>query len=168
MTASPVPPVQKVAEAPEAPPPAAPAPPVAEPAPPPPPPAPPAHLRPEQHRRIAGYSAGGQKLLVERVAAAREILDSADDGHYSIELFITENTDPSRMERFLLRARDLVPLEQLYVVPMAGAGAYRLRVLFGDFATREEAAAADKRLPPRYQSAFRTSLRSFAELRGQI
>jgi MSHA biogenesis protein MshM len=169
VAASPAPAAEKAAEAPPVPPPAAPAPPAAaEPAPAAPPPPPPAHLRPEQHRRMAAYPAGGQKLLVERVAAAREILDRADDGHYSIELFITDNTDPGRMERFLLRARDLVPIEQLYVVPMAGAGQYRLRVLYGDFATRDEAAAADKRLPPRYQSAFRTSLRSFAELRGQI
>lgn len=166
VAATPVPRAEKTAEAPATPSPAAPA--AAEPPTPPPPPAPATHLRPDQHRRMTAYAAGGQKLLVERVAAAREVLDRADDGHYSIELFITDNTDPARMERFLLRARDLVPLEQLYVVPIGGAGQYRLRVLYGDFATREEAAAADKRLPPRYQSAFRTSLRSFAELRGQI
>jgi MSHA biogenesis protein MshM len=143
--------------------------PVAEVEPPKPaPPPPPAHLRPEQQRRLSGYSAGRQKLLGERIDATREVLDRAGDDHYAVELFITDNTDPARMERFLIRARDLVPLDQVYVIPMSAGGQYRLRVVYGDFATREEAVAADKRLPPKYQSAFRTSLRSFGELRGQI
>jgi septal ring-binding cell division protein DamX len=72
------------------------------------------------------------------------------------------------MERFLLRARELVPLEELYVVPVAGGGEYRLWVLFGQFASREEAAAAGRRLPPRYQEAFRAVPRSFGDLRSQL
>jgi len=147
----------------------APAPVASEPVPKPPPPA---YLRPDQQRRLAGYATGAHKLLSERVGAARELLDRADDERYAVELFITDNTDPARMERFLLRARDLVPLENLYVIPMAGgkneAGQYRLRVVYGDFGSRDEAVAADKRLPPKYQSAFRTSVRSIGELRGQI
>jgi MSHA biogenesis protein MshM len=122
----------------------------------------------DRARRLERYSPGGQRLLAERIAATREVLERADDEHYSIELFITDNSDPARMERFLQRARELVPLEELYVIPMAGGGQYRLRVVYGDFASRDEAAAAGKRLPPKYQQAFRTSLRSFAELRGQI
>jgi septal ring-binding cell division protein DamX len=51
---------------------------------------------------------------------------------------------------------------------MAGPGHYRLRVVYGRFATHDEAAAAGKRLPPKYQEAFRTSVRSFGELRRQI
>jgi hypothetical protein len=72
------------------------------------------------------------------------------------------------MERFLLRARELVPLESVFVIPMASAGSYRLRVIYGEFETREEALEAERRLPPRYQQAFRASPRSIAELRGQI
>jgi MSHA biogenesis protein MshM len=125
-------------------------------------------LLPAQQRRFDGYDAAGQKLLGERLSAARSLLDRTDERHFSIELFITEHTDPARMERFLVRARELVPLDQLYVIPMSSGGEYRLRVVFGDFATRDEAAAADKRLPPKYQAAFRTALRTFGELRGQI
>jgi MSHA biogenesis protein MshM len=132
------------------------------------PPASPSHLQPVQRQRLDGYAAAGQKLLGERLQATRAALDQVDDGHFSIELFITDNTDPARMERFLVRARDLVPLDELYVIPMSSAGDYRLRVVYGKFATREEAAAADKRLPPKYQAAFRTALRTFGELRGQI
>jgi type II secretory pathway predicted ATPase ExeA len=125
-------------------------------------------LTAEQARKLEGYSAAGQRLLAERLTATRELLERGDDERYALELFVTENTEPARMERFLLRARELVPLEQLYVIPVAAAGQYRLWVLFGEFATREEAAAAARRLPPRYQQAFRAVPRSLSELRRQL
>ena len=84
------------------------------------------------------------------------------------ELFITDNAEPARMERFLLRARDMVPLKDVFVIPMAAGGHYRLRVVYGDFADREAAVAAQRQLPPKYQEAFRTSVHTFADLRGQI
>jgi type II secretory pathway predicted ATPase ExeA len=127
-----------------------------------------AQLNPEQARRLDGYSPGGHRLLAERIAATRAVLERAPDEGYSIELFTTDNSDPARMERFLLRAREFVPLEELFVIPMEVPGQYRLRVVYGEYPTRDEAAAAGKRLPPRYQQAFRTSLRSFGELRRQI
>jgi type II secretory pathway predicted ATPase ExeA/septal ring-binding cell division protein DamX len=125
-------------------------------------------LSAQQERRLAGYSADGQKLLRQRIAATVEALERAPDGAFSVELFVTANTDPARMERFLQRARDLVPLDSVYVIPMAGSDGYRLRVLYGEFASREDALQAERRLPPRYQDAFRTAPRSFAELRRQI
>jgi type II secretory pathway predicted ATPase ExeA len=137
-------------------------------APPPPIEAPASHLDADRTVRIERYSAAGHRLLSERIAATRTILERAPDEGYSIELFVTDNTDPARMERFLLRARELVPLERLFVIPMSGGNPHRLRVVYGDFPTRDEAALAETRLPPRYQQAFRTSLRSFAELRRQI
>lgn len=122
----------------------------------------------DQQRRLAGYSPAGQRLLAERLAATREMLERADDQRYALELFLTANTDPARMERFLLRARELVPLEELYVIPVAGGGRYRLWVLFGEFGSRDEAAAAARRLPRRYQEAFRATPRAFGELRRQL
>jgi type II secretory pathway predicted ATPase ExeA len=129
---------------------------------------PPRQLSAEQQRRLAGYSAAGQQLLRSRISATRELLDRAPGERYSVELFITDNTDPARMERFLLRARELVPLESVFVIPIASDGSYRLRVIYGEFDTREEALEAERRLPPRYQQAFRASPRSIAELRSQI
>lgn len=125
-------------------------------------------LSAEQARRLAGYSPTGQKLLAERLDATREILERADDEHYALELFMTDNADPARMERFLLRARELVPLQEVYVIPIAAGAHYRLWVVFGEFSTEHEAAAAARRLPPRYQQAFRVSPRSFSELRGAL
>jgi MSHA biogenesis protein MshM len=126
------------------------------------------HLRADQARRLAGYSPGGQRLLGERLAATREVLERAGNERHAVELFITDNADPERMEGFLIRARRLVPIEDVYVIPVAGGGDYRLWVVFGDFASREAAAAAGRRLPPRYQEAFRAAPRSFAELRRQL
>ncbi|HEX2199587.1 MAG TPA: AAA family ATPase [Burkholderiales bacterium] len=131
-----------------------------------PPPAP--LLEPDQVRRLGGYSPGPQRLLAERIAATRQVMQTSPDGHYALELFVTENTDPARMERFLLRARDMVPLEDVFVIPMAEGKKYRLRVVLGDFPSLDEALEAEKRLPPKYQDAFRTEPRSFAELRSQI
>jgi len=139
-----------------------------EPPAPPPPAPPPKQLTEEQERRVAAYSAARQQLLAERLSATREVLDRAPGERYSLELFITDNTDPARMERFLLRARDLVPLERIFIIPMGTAGQYRLRVVFGEFDSREEALDAARRLPTRYQQAFSALPRTFAELRGQI
>jgi len=134
----------------------------------PPKPEPEPRLTAEQLRRLTAYSPAGQKLLAGRLSASRERLEQADDEHFALELYVTENSDPVRMERFLIRARDLVPLDEVLVVPVVASGQYRLWVLFGDFASREDAAAAARRLPPRYQEAFRVAPRSFGELRRQL
>jgi len=133
--------------------------------------APAPRLESDQLRRLTAYSPAGQQLLTERIAATREVLEQAQDERYSIELFTTDNPDAARMERFLMRARDWVPLAELFVIPMAGSSplqSYRLRVVLGDFENREQALQAARRLPPRYQQAFRTTPRSFNELRSQI
>lgn len=90
------------------------------------------------------------------------------DSNYSIELYSTDNTDPARMERFLIRARDMVPLEDVYVFPETAGRKYRLRVTVGSFPDRAAAAAAAEFLPPKYKQAFQTELRSFAELREAL
>jgi type II secretory pathway predicted ATPase ExeA len=138
-------------------------------APPAPPPPPPSLLSAEQARRFDAYGAGRNTLLRERLAATREKLLAEPDASYSIELFQAENSDPERTERFLVRARELVPLADVYVVPVArGGGRHRLRMTYGIFPTREAAAEAAKRLPPKYQNAFRFELRSLADLRAAI
>jgi type II secretory pathway predicted ATPase ExeA len=125
-------------------------------------------LSPEQLRRLEGYSAGRNALLRERLGATREKLATGPDASYSIELFLADNSDPERTERFLIRARDLVPLQEVYVIPIASAGRYKLRVTYGMFAGRDAAVEAAKRLPPKYQNAFKFEPRSWAELRAAI
>jgi MSHA biogenesis protein MshM len=130
-------------------------------------PAPPvAALREEQLRRFLAYSSGRQRLLGERMAATREALERAPNETYALELFVTGNSDPARMERFLARARELVPLERVFVIPMSGGA--RLRVVLGQYTSLDEALNAARMLPPRYQQAFRALPRSFAQLREEI
>ena len=143
--------------------------PASDPAPAPPEPAAPAKpaplLSPEQVQRIERYDSRGQPLLGERIAAARAALEREPDERYSVELFITDNTDPARMERFLSRARDLALLPDMYVIPLASGRGYRLWVIYGDFPDRAAALEAERKLPAKYQKEFRITPRSFADLR---
>jgi len=125
-------------------------------------------LAPEQQRRLDGYAAGRNALLRERLAATRARLESEPDTGYSIELFVAENSDAARTERFLLRARELVPLAEIYVIPLATGAGYFLRVTYGSFPSKEAAAEAARHLPPKYQNAFQLQPRSFADLRAAI
>jgi MSHA biogenesis protein MshM len=122
-------------------------------------------LSPRQVRRMQGYDSRGERLLGERIAATRALLEREPDEHYSVELFITDNTGPARMERFLTRARALALLPDLYVIPLASGRRYRLRVVYGSFPDRAAATEAERRLPPRYQQEFHSTPRSFADLR---
>ena len=129
---------------------------------------PPARLAPAQVRRLNAYPAAGQKLLGERLSATVELLARADDGHYALELYTTENSDPARIERFLTRASDLVRLDEMFVIPLRRGDAWRVRVVFGNYDSREEALDAARRLPPKYQRAFQAFPRTFADLRQAL
>jgi hypothetical protein len=107
-------------------------------------------------------------LLVERIAATRDALQRTPDAAYSVELFLTVNPDPARIERFLMRARGLVSLSDVYVIPLTGARNTRIRVVYGIFDSRREAEAAAQGLPPKYKKAFQTIVREFAELRRSL
>lgn len=131
--------------------------------------APKSFLTDGQVRRFEGYARAGQRLLEERMSATREALERTPGERYAIELFVTDNTDPARMERFLLRARDMVRLDQLYVIPIAvGPGRYRLRVAYGAFDDAEEARQAKGDLPPKYQREFHPAAVSFEALRRPL
>ena len=125
-------------------------------------------LDPQAASRMAAYRPGGNKLLKERIEATRARLDREPDGSYSIELFSTDNTDPGRVERFLLRAKALVPLDDVYVLPPTNAGKPRIRVTFGGYPDRDTAAQAAERLPTKYRQSFQPELRTFAELRASL
>jgi hypothetical protein len=125
-------------------------------------------LSQSQRKRLEAYATSGYQLLSERLAATRELLDSAPDERYALELFVTDNAEAARMERFLLRARDLVPISEVFLIPVAGPRNTRLRVIYGTFQSEREARDALTRLPPKYQHAFRVAPRRFAELRSQM
>ncbi len=111
---------------------------------------------------------GANPLLVERIAATRELLQRTPDAAYSVELYVTVNTEPVRVEGFLRRARDLVPLSNVYVIPLTNGKPVRVWVVYGVFATPAEAQEAAQRLPPKYKKAFSTAVRDFAALRRPL
>ena len=129
-------------------------------------------LRREQLVRLAGYGAERHPLLQARLEGTRERLESEPDATYTLELYVTENTDPARLERFLIRARDrdrdLVRLQDVLVVPLESGGRYRIWTLYGAYPDRSAAREAAKQLPQSYQDAFRLYPRSFAELRRTL
>lgn len=133
-----------------------------------PPPPPTRRLEREQVLRLAGYVPGRNPLLLASITAARERLDAEADERYTIELYVSENSDPARVERFLMRAHDLVPIENLYVVPLESGGRYRVWALYGVYPDREAALKAAAKLPPKYREAFPATPRSFAELRRAL
>lgn len=118
--------------------------------------------------RVSAFPVGQNVILKQRITQTLERMKRDPDSNYSIELYSTDNTDPARMERFLIRARDMVPLEDVYVFPETAGRKYRLRVTVGSFPDRAAAAAAAEFLPPKYKQAFQTELRSFAELREAL
>ena len=122
-------------------------------------------LNPEQRQRISGYQVGNQALLRARIDATLEVLDREPDDRLGIELFFTSNTDPARMERFLVRARGMEFLDAVYVVPVATAGQYRIRVFYGVSRTREAALEAERHLPDKYRRRGGPRLRTFGEMR---
>jgi MSHA biogenesis protein MshM len=131
----------------------------------------PAHgrlLQREQLLRMAGYNAGRNPLLLARLEATRERLENEPDTRYSLELYITENSDPARVERFLIRARELVSLDEVFVVPLEAGGRHRVWALYGVYPDRSAARDAAQQLPAKYQQAFRPYPRSFAEVRRAL
>ena len=135
--------------------------------PPAPPPASSSLMSAAQLQRMGRYKAEGQPLLTERLAATREVLAQAPDDAYALELYVTDKIDQERTERFLARARDLVPLSDVYVIPIVG-NPTRLWVVYGRFPSRQEALDAQKGLPPKYQREFKSVPRSFAEIRHAL
>jgi hypothetical protein len=125
-------------------------------------------LSAEAVTRMAGYLPAGNKLLRERLAATRAMLEAEPDAHFSLELFLADNSDPARTERFLQRARDLVDLSDLYVIPIANGRTYQLRVTYGAFRDRDAAEQAARRLPPKYRQAFQSNPKDFRELRSGL
>ena len=112
-----------------------------------------------------GLQLAGHRLLQERLEAAIKVRAATDENYFSIQLFITNDVQPARMERFLIRAGSLVNLSELYVHPEKSGGQTRFRVTYGVYPSRDEAGAALARLPQKYKTAFHPELRTLGELR---
>ena len=93
-------------------------------------------------------------LLQQRLAATQELLTKHDLNSVSIQLFYTEDAQPARMERFLIRANGVGKLSEIYVLPIKINGKDGFRVLYGTYSNATEAHAGMQQLPQRYKDAF--------------
>jgi type II secretory pathway predicted ATPase ExeA len=113
---------------------------------------------------IAGVDLAGYKLLKQRVDATLGAFSKADRNLYTILLYITSNAKPDRMERFLVRARALVDLSNIYVYPFSRDKTGFI-VTYGLYPDEYEASMAVAGLPEKYQTAFDPELRTLGELK---
>ncbi len=97
-------------------------------------------------------------LLQQRQAATQAMLAKIGKGGFSIQLFHTEDTRPARLERFLIRAKSIGKLSDIYIVPITINGKESYRVLYGAYANSEAAHAGMRDLPQRYKDAFAPTL----------
>lgn len=114
---------------------------------------------------IAGVKLEGYKLLEQRIEATMKLMDEGDKNQYTIQLFWTDNVQPDRMERFLIRAEKSVNLSDLYVHPENNGDKAKFRVTYGIYPNRDQATAAIAELPEKYRDSFHPELVALADLR---
>ena len=93
-------------------------------------------------------------LLRQRLTATQEALAKREGNNASIQLFFTDDTQPARMERFLIRANGLGKLSEIYVLPIKVNGKQGFRVLYGTYPDIKAASTGMQQLPERYKKVF--------------
>ncbi|HET7062470.1 MAG TPA: AAA family ATPase [Nitrosospira sp.] len=114
---------------------------------------------------IGGVKLAGFKLLQQQMESTAKTMETVGDDQYTIQLFSTQNIQPDRMERFLIRAQNIVDLSNLYVHVMKNGDRAKFRVTYGIYSSRDRAAAAMEELPEKYQTEFHPELFAFADFR---
>jgi type II secretory pathway predicted ATPase ExeA len=97
-------------------------------------------------------------ILQQRIEAAQNAFAQASADDFSIQLFLTDEVRPLRIERFLTRAAKLMNLEEIYVYPVKIGGQERFRVFYGIYPSQQEARAAVSQIPARYAESFHLRL----------
>lgn len=105
-------------------------------------------------------------ILQQRIEAAQNAFAQASADDFSIQLFLTDEVRPPRIERFLTRAAKLMNLEEIYVYPVKIGGQARFRVFYGIFPSQQEARAAVSQLPARYAESFHLRLLKIGEFQN--
>lgn len=105
-------------------------------------------------------------ILQQRIEAAQNAFAQASADDISIQLFLTDEVRPPRIERFLTRAAKLMNLEEIYVYPVKIGGQARFRVFYGIYPSQQEARAAVSQLPARYAESFHLRLLKIGEFQN--
>lgn len=114
--------------------------------------------KPVENKNIPVPTSTAHSLLKQRLDATKALLTQAKKGSVSIQLFQAEDARPAKMERFLMRAKGLGKIAEIYLVPIKINGKDSFRVLYGSYPNSDAARTGIKQLPPRYQEAFAPTL----------
>jgi MSHA biogenesis protein MshM len=83
-----------------------------------------------------------------RAAAGRDLLADGSTARFAVQLMVSAARDRSYLGAYLAEAGKAVGTERLFVVPTTGGGdGARVGVLYGPFASRDEATTAMNALP---------------------
>jgi type II secretory pathway predicted ATPase ExeA len=107
-------------------------------------------------------------LFEQRMAAGKRLIEqatstSAGQGKTvaSIQLFYKEEIQTARIENFLVRAKGLGKLSDIYLLPAKFGNKDGMRVLYGAYSSVDAARNAVKELPKRYQESFTVTIYTF-------
>jgi type II secretory pathway predicted ATPase ExeA len=103
-------------------------------------------------------------LLNQRTAAARDVMQHRPRSAYSVLLFLTNDAQPDRMERFLRDAQSSINLTDVYVHPSRLGDQANFAVLYGLFESSRAAEAAIAKLPAAYRSEFAPVVRTLGDI----
>jgi MSHA biogenesis protein MshM len=93
-------------------------------------------------------------MMAQRLEATQAMLAKLQAGSASIQLYYTNNVQPSHIEKFLENADKLGALHKIYVLPIKINGRKGLRILYGIYANSEEARSGITKLPKSYLNAY--------------
>ena len=112
-----------------------------------------------------GMATGGMTaiepiLFAQRMDAGKQLLEQ-NKPTASIQLFYTEQINVGRIEKFLINAKKLGVLSEIYLIPAKFGDKDGLRVLYGAYPSVDAASSSIDNLPNRYKEAFATSIYIF-------
>ena len=122
-------------------------------APAPAPAAPPPPAAPDPAVTGTAPASGLPPLTANRLAAFEAWLPQANPAHFTLQLLVTDLGSSGDVERFLSRVPAGMDAEALRVYRSGSPGRERLGVIYGSYASRQEASAALQQLPRSIRAA---------------
>lgn len=113
---------------------------------------------------VSALNLTGYPLLKERIDATAALSGTRAGSDITVQLFATDNIQNPRMERFLVRASNLVKLSEIYIYPVRSKGRAIYRVTYGVYPGRDQANLAVAAWPEKYKTAFQPEFVTLAEL----
>ena len=110
---------------------------------------------------------GGTSLMTSRLAAGASLLKDPGSTRFTIQLLVTDAADKAYLENYLASAGRVVKPDDLFLYAGGTVVAPRIGVLYGDFATREDAVKALGTLAPGLRS-FGPYVRSAESVRDDV